>query len=160
MVQIIKIMFKSFNIVQFVQFMKRYVYNSLNCGHPFLAFGGKCGVDETSLSSTDKYAVVVGDMNNTEDCKICLEILNHKSSFDETYGIVQLKKCGHKFHSGCVKMMVKGKDYIQCPSCRKIHGTKTGDQPLTGQMTWAKNPASIPGYAECGAIVIVDAITS
>merc|ERR1719466_733319 len=32
--------------------------------------------------------------------------------------------------------------------------TKTGDQPLTGQMTWTKNSSTIPGYPNCGMIII------
>ena len=51
-------------------------------------------------------------------------------------------------------MMVKGKDYIQCPTCRTIQGTKTGDQPCAGQMTWNKNTWTIPGYHNCGMIII------
>ena len=101
----------------------------------------------------DKYTSAVDTIDN-DDCKICLEKLEYESSFDETFGPIQLNTCGHQFHSGCVKRMVKGKDYIQCPVCRTILGTKTGDQPLTGQMTWTKNSRTIPGYPNCGIIII------
>ena len=50
--------------------------------------------------------------------------------------------------------MVRGQDYIQCPTCRTILGTKTGDQPVTGRMTWTKHSRNIPGYPNFVTIII------
>ena len=67
----------------------------------------KITADEMSLLTMDRYTSAVATLN-TEDCKICLEKLENESSFDETFGIISLNTCRHKFHSGCVQMMVKG----------------------------------------------------
>ena len=107
-----------------------------------------------SLLTIDRYATFVDDINDNEGCKICLENLSHESLFDETLGVIRLNTCGHQFHAGCMKRLVRGRDYLQCPTCRTIHGTKTGDQPLSGQMTWSRGAGSLPGYPDNGIISI------
>jgi hypothetical protein len=85
-----------------------------------------------------------------QTCSICCDPLSIEK-------VVSLLKCGHKFHSLCIQEVIShqtGQQHIQCPNCQTIHGIKTGNQPIDGEMSWRKNSVNIPGYPDCGMIVI------
>merc|ERR1711892_1403916 len=86
----------------------------------------------------------------SETCSICCEPLPNDDS-------VSLSICGHKFHSPCIQQLLSHqteKHHIQCPNCQTIHGIKTGNQPLEVKMMSRKHNAQVPGYSDCGMIVI------
>ena len=82
-------------------------------------------------------------------CPVCLETL-------ET-GVVALP-CSHKMHESCAREAIDlgqaGPGCLQCPECQAVHGVRTGNQPLTGDMTWTTIPTSLPGHPGEGTIVI------
>jgi len=82
-------------------------------------------------------------------CPVCLEPL-------ET-GVAALP-CSHKLHEDCARKVVEfgqaGPDCLQCPECQDTNGVKTGNQPLTGDMTWTTIPHSLPGHLGHDTIVI------
>jgi len=82
-------------------------------------------------------------------CPVCLESL--------VTGVVALP-CFHKMHETCAKEAIDlgqaGPGCLQCPECQAVHGVRTGNQPLTGDMTWTTIPTSLPGHPGQGTIVI------
>ena len=82
-------------------------------------------------------------------CAVCLESL-------ET-DIVKLS-CSHQMHKTCARNVIAlgqaGPGCLQCPECQAVHGVRTGNQPLTGDMTWKTVPSSLPGHPGQGTIVI------
>ena len=82
-------------------------------------------------------------------CPVCLEPL-------ET-GVVALP-CSHKLHEDCARKVVEfgqtGPDCLQCPECQDTNGVRTGNQPLTGDMTWTTIPHSLPAHLGHDTIVI------
>jgi len=82
-------------------------------------------------------------------CPVCLEPL-------ET-GVVALP-CSHKLHEDCARKVVEfgqtGPDCLQCPECQNTNGVRTGNQPLTGDMTWTTIPHSLPAHLGHDTIVI------
>lgn len=100
-----------------------------------------------------------------EDCAICFEKLCNISSFDESgsrkesqsSGIKQLSQCKHSFHAACLQAMYNSgtKDgSLQCPTCKAIYGVKHGNQPKDGFMTVQHSHHPLPGYPDCGMIII------
>jgi len=82
-------------------------------------------------------------------CAVCLEVLMDK--------VVSLP-CLHQLHTACARDIVEkgqgGPSCLQCPECQTIHGTRTGNQPRDGDMTWTKLDSSLSGHPDCGTIVI------
>jgi len=82
-------------------------------------------------------------------CAVCLEVLMDK--------VVSLP-CLHQLHTTCARDIVEkgqgGPGCLQCPECQTIHGTRRGNQPREGDMTWTKLDSSLSGHPECGTIVI------
>jgi len=82
-------------------------------------------------------------------CPVCLEPL-------ET-GVLALP-CSHKLHDDCTRKVVEfgqaGPDCLHCPECQDTNGVRTGNQPLTGDMTWTTIPHSLPGHLGHDTIVI------
>ncbi|NWI55188.1 DTX3L ligase, partial [Calyptomena viridis] len=77
-----------------------------------------------------------------DDCPICMERITNKKI---------LTKCKHAFCKVCID---KAMSYKQaCPLCNTIYGVMKGDQP-EGTMSSEKWYFSLPGYANCGTIVI------
>jgi len=82
-------------------------------------------------------------------CAVCLEVLMDK--------VVSLP-CLHQLHAACARNIVEkgqgGPSCLQCPECQTIHGTRTGNQPRDGDMTWTKLDSSLSGHPGCGTIVV------
>ena len=49
---------------------------------------------------------------------------------------------------------------LRCPTCNTIYGVMKGNQPAGGTMNVTVNNKAIPGYPNCGSIVIVYNFTS
>lgn len=92
------------------------------------------------------------EASDEDTCTVCMEDLAGAASG------VSLNICGHKFHTECLVRVVEhqgGRGYVQCPNCQTVHGEKTGNMPAGGQMMWTRRPEmSLPGYQDCGTIVI------
>jgi len=82
-------------------------------------------------------------------CPVCLESL--------VTGVVELP-CLHKMHETCAKKVIDfgqaGPGCLHCPECQAVHGARTGNQPLTGDMTWTTITTSLRGHPGQGTIVI------
>ncbi|XP_031549211.1 probable E3 ubiquitin-protein ligase DTX2 [Actinia tenebrosa] len=98
-----------------------------------------------------------------QDCSICFEKLKDVSGFHDTSSkppdsdIKELKKCKHRFHGTCLLEFMKSgskNGWIQCPTCKAIHGIKHGNQPKDGTMDVSRSRQSLPGYHGHGMIVI------
>lgn len=79
-----------------------------------------------------------------ESCPICMEpiIITEKETLE----------CKHSFCRNCLK---KAFDYKPvCPTCGKLYGILTGTQPDRGKMNVSKSSSSLPGYDQCGTIII------
>ncbi|XP_061584278.1 uncharacterized protein LOC133449160 [Cololabis saira] len=83
-----------------------------------------------------------------ETCPICLDSLKMKKQL----------KCKHEFCEECLKMFEKHNGPT-CPVCKDVFGVMIGDQP-EGTMKWKTDPASLPGFDNCGTIVITYRIQS
>ena len=82
-------------------------------------------------------------------CAVCLEVLLDK--------VVSLP-CLHQLHATCARDIVEkgqgGPSCLQCPECQTIHGTRRGNQPRDGDMTWTKLDSSLSGHPGCGTIIV------
>ncbi|XP_041835991.1 E3 ubiquitin-protein ligase DTX3L-like isoform X2 [Melanotaenia boesemani] len=82
-----------------------------------------------------------GDIED-DKCPICLSTFTNKTQL----------KCKHKFCNDCLQEAKKHGGPI-CPVCKDVFGLIEGDQP-DGQMTWTTYPSPLPGFQNCGHIVI------
>ena len=64
--------------------------------------------------------------------------------------------CGHSYHRACLEALIKSsaKTYLECPTCKKVYGTKTGNMPTTGKIRHILTNHRLPGYENCGCIEI------
>ncbi|XP_005345151.1 E3 ubiquitin-protein ligase DTX3L [Microtus ochrogaster] len=82
-------------------------------------------------------------VNDNEDfCAICMDTISNKHV---------LPKCKHEFCSSCITKALSIKPV--CPLCQTSYGIQKGNQPK-GTMTFSTSRRSLPGYADCGTIVI------
>lgn len=111
------------------------------------------------------YAKVVDSPPKDDDCLICQLNLNELSAYateknpDDT--VIKLFHCGHMFHRTCLSEMYKNgvKDgSLQCPTCKRIYGTKFGNCP-PGYMTETLLNHSLPSYEHCRTIRVTYAIS-
>ncbi|XP_076027992.1 putative E3 ubiquitin-protein ligase DTX3 [Genypterus blacodes] len=77
-----------------------------------------------------------------ETCAICLDGIQEKKTLS----------CHHSFCAQCIDTVFTFKP--ACPICNTYHGVYTGTQP-EGTMTVTRNWQSIPGFDNCGCIIIV-----
>jgi len=86
----------------------------------------------------------------TQQCSICL------GDLDEDEECRSLSLCKHIFHSGCLEAMLKSgsSTFLQCPTCKKVHGVRTGTRPTTGRMAHRCTNNSLPGHDGYGTIEI------
>ncbi|XP_062620291.1 uncharacterized protein LOC134281872 [Saccostrea cucullata] len=61
-------------------------------------------------------------------------------------------KCGHIFCKDCIDQQFEYKP--ACPSCGKVFGKMTGDQP-PGTVSLRKEWRSLPGYEDCSECIII-----
>ena len=66
-----------------------------------------------------------------------------------------INDCKHMFHRKCLEeLMKKCQDFIQCPKCKKVYGTKIGIQPTSLKMSHALERSCLPGHPGCNTIVL------
>ncbi|XP_062600871.1 uncharacterized protein LOC134262490 [Saccostrea cucullata] len=61
-------------------------------------------------------------------------------------------KCGHVFCKDCIDQQFKYKP--ACPSCGKVFGKMTGDQP-PGTVSLRKERRRLPGYEDCDRCIVI-----
>lgn len=91
-------------------------------------------------SADSSGALKVND--NEDSCAICMDTISNKHV---------LPKCKHEFCSSCITKALSIKPV--CPLCQTSYGIQKGNQPK-GTMTFTTSRQSLPGYADCGSIVI------
>ena len=91
--------------------------------------------------STDSSGALKAN-DNKESCAICMDTISNKHV---------LPKCKHEFCSSCINKALSIKPV--CPLCQMSYGIQKGNQP-NGTMTVTTSRQSLPGYADCGTIVI------
>lgn len=104
----------------------------------------------------EKYTKLA-ELEEKADCPICCDDLASQSAYNDTDGTaVSFIKCGHSFHSACLKEMLNNSSsdtYVQCPTCKEIYGIKIGNQP-PGEMKYYIFHRPLPGF-NCDTICIV-----
>ncbi|KRX09748.1 hypothetical protein PPERSA_02620 [Pseudocohnilembus persalinus] len=115
-------------------------------------------------------AEIGGPPPEQEKCPICyceLYDFSEISSFSKiqdqllqntpTFDCLKLKNCSEHFlHTECFLNYLKhcpNPQHIQCPTCQKDYGIKTGNMP-PGKMSSKKIPTSLPGFENCQTIQI------
>uniref|UniRef100_A0A3P8SSK9 E3 ubiquitin-protein ligase n=1 Tax=Amphiprion percula TaxID=161767 RepID=A0A3P8SSK9_AMPPE len=92
-------------------------------------------------------AAAAGD-DKDETCPICMDVFTNK----------QQLKCKHEFCKGCLQRAEESLGPT-CPVCKDVFGVIEGDQP-DGRMTWTTYVMQLPGFTDCGTIVITYDIPS
>lgn len=87
------------------------------------------------------WAATVGDSKD-EDCPICMDTFINKKQL----------KCKHEFCEECLEQAKRASGPI-CPVCKDVFGIIEGDQP-GGKMLVTTQSSSLPGFPDCGTIVI------
>jgi len=92
-------------------------------------------------------------------CSICLLDLGDTSSYssDTTLApVLTLVDCNHSFHSACLTALLANSPspFLQCPTCKKVYGVRTGTRPRTGTMAHRIVSTPLPGHSGCGTIEI------
>lgn len=101
-------------------------------------------------------------LNNVKDddiCNICTFYLNDISIYDSQRSnlhLYQLRDCKHIYHKTCLEKLIEyvNSEYIQCPLCKKIYGTKIGNQPDIIKMKHIIIKQKLPSYQEENSIQI------
>jgi len=91
------------------------------------------------------------------ECTICLCDLADNSSYaqDSKYApVLTLTSCFHSYHSACLTALIANSPspFLQCPYCKKVYGTRTGNRPTTGTMRHRLLGIAVPGYPLCDTI--------
>ncbi|XP_074531436.1 uncharacterized protein LOC141794805 [Halichoeres trimaculatus] len=86
--------------------------------------------------------------NKEETCPICMDTFFKKTQL----------KCKHEFCEECLEQLKKSMGPM-CPVCKHVYGKIEGNQPF-GTMTWRSCGQSLPGFPNCGHIVITYNIPS
>ncbi|KAM9443490.1 E3 ubiquitin-protein ligase DTX3L-like [Clarias gariepinus] len=79
-----------------------------------------------------------------DKCSICLDMLIQKTKI----------KCGHEFCSECLKQSIKSSGEV-CPVCGKCFGILKGNQPNGTMYIQHLKDIDLPGFPECGTILIL-----
>ncbi|XP_036956936.1 E3 ubiquitin-protein ligase DTX3L-like [Acanthopagrus latus] len=99
---------------------------------------------EYSTRKTEESAgkgATAGD-NADEECPICKDTFKNKKQL----------KCKHEFCEECLEESKKHMGPV-CPVCKDVFGVIEGTQP-DGKMSSYKSTLSLPGFENCGSIVI------
>ncbi|XP_041362739.1 uncharacterized protein DDB_G0290685-like [Gigantopelta aegis] len=86
----------------------------------------------------------ISEDGTKEMCVICMEEIKDPKKLD---------KCGHVFCRSCITDCFE-KFKPVCPTCNMVYGVVRGTQPEEGTMNVTNNSGSLPGYPECGMIII------
>lgn len=102
----------------------------------------------TSVHDLITLHTVPWDGLGTDDCGICLCPQDSTS--------LSLAMCRHTYHRACLEALITnaGKSFIECPTCKKVYGVKTGTMPSSGRISHILHSFSLPGYENCGTIEI------
>lgn len=95
--------------------------------------------DETSLHDVPSVESIDDE---TATCVICLDDVKDSMKLD----------CNHEFCKSCLTQSFS-KHKKACPICGKIFGEITGNQP-PGVISFEKEGRSLPGYENCGTIIV------
>ncbi|XP_035376291.1 E3 ubiquitin-protein ligase DTX3L-like isoform X1 [Electrophorus electricus] len=99
---------------------------------------GAEGGAEAKGNAKDKESV----KSEEDKCPICMDTFTDKKTL----------KCGHDYCNDCLRQSVKNFGEI-CPVCKKIFGKLIGNQP-EGTMDYTETTNRLPGFTDCGTIVI------
>ncbi|KAM8756079.1 uncharacterized protein AB9X84_009384 [Acanthopagrus schlegelii] len=88
-----------------------------------------------------RQGATAGD-NKDEQCAICRDTFNNKKQL----------KCKHEFCEECLENLKKHMGPV-CPVCKDVFGVLKGTQP-DGTMSVHKKSFPLPGFTDCGTIVI------
>lgn len=77
-----------------------------------------------------------------EKCSICMDSFTNKKQL----------KCKHEFCEACLEQAIQSLGPI-CPICKDVFGAIEGNQPA-GTMETNRDSRSLPGFKNCGTIVI------
>ncbi|XP_027318027.3 E3 ubiquitin-protein ligase DTX3L [Anas platyrhynchos] len=102
----------------------------------------KYGDRQKSSFCSKEEAKAKTEEDTDSTCPICMEGMNDK---------VILTKCKHAFCRVCITKAMTYKK--TCPVCNTVYGPMQGNQP-EGEMSFQFTPACLPGYPNCGTIVI------
>uniref|UniRef100_A0A671YA38 E3 ubiquitin-protein ligase n=1 Tax=Sparus aurata TaxID=8175 RepID=A0A671YA38_SPAAU len=80
--------------------------------------------------------------NEDEECPICKDTFKNRKQL----------KCKHEFCEECLEQSKKHMGPV-CPVCKDVFGVIEGIQP-DGTMSSYKSDLSLPGFEDCGTIVI------
>jgi len=113
-----------------------------------------------------RYTTPFAPQRNRKDqedhqCSICLGDLFDSSGYSDNSSstsspALSLVQCKHAFHEECLVALINNNPspFLQCPTCKKVHGIMTGTMPTNGTMTHRLCSRSVPGYENCGSIEI------
>lgn len=101
-------------------------------------------VSNVGDSNTNFGKTLTGLPKNEENCCICM---------DKLVSPKRLQKCGHIFCKECIEQYFQYKP--ACPSCGKIYGKMTGDQP-PGSFTIRKDShQKLEGFSDSTGCIIM-----
>ncbi|XP_056294633.1 uncharacterized protein LOC130209097 isoform X1 [Pseudoliparis swirei] len=127
------------------KFARSLSFNPHNGAMRFIegASGGR-GLDvQSDTGAATGGGATAGDPAEEEKCPICIDKFINKKQL----------KCKHEFCAECLKKSEQSMGSI-CPVCKDIYGLLEGDQPAGGFMTWRRDSSSLPGFPDCGSIII------
>ncbi|NXD82844.1 DTX3L ligase, partial [Halcyon senegalensis] len=102
----------------------------------------KCSGRQKQNLSSEGQDKAKTEEENEDVCPICMERIKNKEI---------LRKCKHAFCKNCIDQAMAYKQ--ACPVCNTVYGVMKGDQP-EGTMSSRTVSTALPGYPNCGTIVI------
>ena len=100
--------------------------------------------DEKSKDKNDRKFKDKTGGEEEDECCICLEKPQNPKV---------LEKCKHTFCRHCIDEYFK-RGQPKCPICSVVYGELRGTQPDDGSMNVCFDRKTLPGFRECGTIVI------
>lgn len=96
---------------------------------------------------------------SVDDCAICLTELGDPANYDvhaDSIRSLSLNLCNHTYHQSCLESLLKNSPspFLQCPACKKVYGTMTGNRPLTGTISHSILNGPLPGNPSHNTIQI------
>ena len=102
--------------------------------------GGGGGGDLISANTVAWAGAGSGGDGDREECNICLT--------DQDGSSLSLSQCGHTYHRACLQQLINSsaREFLQCPTCKKVYGVKTGTMPTSGTISHRLLPNKLAGY--------------